>query len=81
VAPVAEEREFSAMGGEDGGEVMVDLVEGGVDLEAVGWVSSGVELFSFLFLSFKKKKLKIKLLNACNFKNHVFIYCILKLLK
>jgi hypothetical protein len=31
------------------------LVEGGVDLEAVGWVSSGVELFSFLFLSFKKK--------------------------
>jgi hypothetical protein len=52
---VAEEREFSAMGGEDGGEVMVDLVEGGVDLEAVGWVSSGVELFSFLFLSFKKK--------------------------
>jgi hypothetical protein len=80
VAPVAEEREFSAMGGEDGGEVMVDLVEGGVDLGVVGWVSSGVKLFSFLFLSFKKK-LKIKLPNASIFKNHVFIFCILKLLK
>ena len=51
---MAEESEFSVIGGEDGGEVMVDLVEGGVDLEVAGWVSSGMELFSFLFLSFKK---------------------------
>lgn len=48
---MAEEREFSAMGAEDGGEVMVDLVDGGVDFEEVGWVSGGVELFSLLFLS------------------------------
>lgn len=32
--------------GEEGGEVLVGLVQGGVDLKEVGWVSGGVlELF------------------------------------
>jgi hypothetical protein len=36
--------------GEDGGEMVVGLVAGGVNLEEVGWLSDGVEQFGHVGL-------------------------------
>lgn len=36
--------------GEDGGEMVVGLVAGGVNLEEVGWFSDGVERFGHVGL-------------------------------